>query len=443
MGKWCCRLQGDRFKFTAGQASSGTLAPSASSAVQNIIILLLGIVPGCSMPERLETGYGRPEGFGYGGSVNGTAVLADMFRQSGNKVGTWRVLSPRLERADVIVWFPDDYAPPSPKVRDYLQEWLTREPYRTLVFVGRHYEAESAYYKAVGGKAPAEPLKPRRAGKAKQKSRSGGSEESEKEHTPVAPEPDESNTPIAAEAVEVATPAITATDAGWFRFTPGDERSARPLKGPWSEGIDADAADVVLTGKFVPRVPGEALLASGDEVIAFKAPMRDSEMILVQNGSFLLNFSLVNHEHRKLAARLIETVEANSGEETTVVFLESDEDGLEILDRDPMATVPPGPDDQAPLSYVLYHAIALGVIAVFAAWSIFGRPRRVARQSRSDFGRHVYWLGQLLEKTGDTAYCKSRLMQYQQSVRRDAAGSAGAGAKGDREGQGARRRTES
>ncbi len=76
---------------------------------------------GCKRP--LDTQYGRVSGWG-GSSVNGTRVLADMFADRGHKVDTYEHLSPSLQRADVIVWFPDDFRVPSSEVRDWLDGWL-------------------------------------------------------------------------------------------------------------------------------------------------------------------------------------------------------------------------------------------------------------------------------------------------------------------------------
>ncbi|HYW81605.1 MAG TPA: hypothetical protein VE890_18615, partial [Thermoguttaceae bacterium] len=80
-------------------------------------------------------------------SVNGTAVLGRMFEQAGHKVFSWRVLSPRLQdRADCIVWFPNDFDPPEQEVCDWLEQWLCDKPNRNLIYVGRDFDAASQYW---------------------------------------------------------------------------------------------------------------------------------------------------------------------------------------------------------------------------------------------------------------------------------------------------------
>ncbi len=43
--------------------------------------------------------------------------------------------------ADCIVWFPDDFQPPSKKVRHWLEQWLSEAAGRTLIYVGRDFDA--------------------------------------------------------------------------------------------------------------------------------------------------------------------------------------------------------------------------------------------------------------------------------------------------------------
>ena len=78
----------------------------------------------------------------------------------------------------------------------------------------------------------------------------------------------------------------------------------------------------------------EVLLRSGKDVLVSRRPYDESQLIVVANGSFLLNLPLVNHEHRKLAGKLIDAV---GSPRKTVVFLESYAGGPPIRDKDPAA----------------------------------------------------------------------------------------------------------
>ena len=108
----------------------------------------------------LPDGYGRRTGDNYGDSVNGTAVLADMFQDSGHRVNSWWRLSPAIEKVDVIVWFPDDMQPPSEAVVKRLEEWLVNGKYRrTLIYVGRDFDAAPLYWqKVIPTSVPSVPL---------------------------------------------------------------------------------------------------------------------------------------------------------------------------------------------------------------------------------------------------------------------------------------------
>src|SRR5262245_37784027 len=99
--------------------------------------------------ESLSASYGRRRGRG-ADSVNGTAVLADMFELKGLKVRTVDRLSPKLRKeVDVIVWFPNDFEPPTKKQREFLEQWLAAGSQRTLIYVGRDYDASPHYWMTI------------------------------------------------------------------------------------------------------------------------------------------------------------------------------------------------------------------------------------------------------------------------------------------------------
>jgi hypothetical protein len=139
-------------------------------------------------------------------------------------------------------------------------------------------------------------------------------------------------------------------------------------------------------------------------------------VIVVTNGSFLLNLPLVNHEHRKLAGSLIDEVGVNR----RVVFLEASGDP-EVLDKEPEVSIPSGLDFLGvyPFNYILLQLAVAGMIFCFARLPIFGKPRDDQPTQLSDFGEHVSALGELLAKTGDYQFAASRLAHYQQIARGD------------------------
>lgn len=402
------------------------------------------LLAGCGGSE-VETEYGRRNS----ASLNGTAAFASMFQQAGFRVSTWKRFSPRLDQAQTLVWFTDEYSPPTAEQRLFVERWMERGSNRTLVFVARDYDASTRYWdQAASLAAPADWEEFRRR---------------------LARARADFHRQRAASGLE--------TPARWFvmRQTPRRIRPAS-LAGPWAEGVDAARTDLELqlrldpltsgdqpkpapppavgapplpttvqadpvggppapkpTPKTLPApaedetpenpqlVQAEPLLQTSDgDPIALRITAPDSnypwpqwndgQVIAVANGSFLLNAALVNPEHRKLAARLIQ----ECGPPGRVVFLESSGvGGLPVLSQE-------AADEQNglslfrvwPLNAVLLHLIALGLLYCFARFPIFGRPRRLPVGSASDFGKHLFAVGELLERTRNAAYARHLLEIY-------------------------------
>jgi hypothetical protein len=406
-----------------------------------LMTALLLVTIGCARTPKLDTSYGRTSGSPGLRSVNGTSVLVKMFESAGHDVTTVNRFSPRLERADVIVWFPDDFAVPSLEHRQYLEEWLSQRPERTVVYVGRDYDAAADYWRQA---------------------------------TPYAP-PEQT-----AEYHRKLAEAITAwnSDRGqikgdeyarWFKTKTGlPMRTVTKLEGPWAEGIDPKKCDIKLATRFeIPkekdrpagdyqRLPQhEVLLSSEDEPLVMRinspAGGYDGQILVVTNGSFLLNFPLVNKEHRKLAGRVINECDIGYN----VVFVESDSGGPPIQKRDADPKLRTGFDMLTvwPLSMILLHGLAWLLLVCICLYPIFGRPRRVygafargvkrvssplahlllsippedtdddAPHSTGDFGRHLGALGDMLSLTGDRAYAEEKLRYYREHVKRDSGAS--------------------
>ncbi len=354
---------------------------------------------GCS--KEIETAYGRRKGPATY-SVNGTAVLGEMFEAAGHEVYSWPWLSPRVQdRADCIVWFPDDFEPPNQEVRDWLEDWLldapepalgdwfAEQPGRTLIYVGRDFDAAAWYWDKVKAGAPAEQVQ--RIKKAAKTAR---------------------------DEFETDRQAIPASeDCGWFsaqgKLQP---RQVRTLRGPWAEGIDASKVEIELNGRMGTADAAEVLLESEGDVLVTREQWGDGQVIVVVNGSFLLNLPLVNHEHRKLAGKLIDEVGPPS---QTVVFLESESGGPPIRDEDPSAEVPTGMEVffRWETGWILWHFAAIGIAFCYSRWPIFGLARRLPQESTSDFGKHVEALAELFRRSGDAGYARRRLAHYHQTTK--------------------------
>ena len=374
-----------------------------------ILLVALGWWFSGPATETLPVAYGKRRGGESARSVNGTSILNELFKQAGHRTSTFNRLSPRLDKTDVIVWTPDDFSPPTAKQREFLETWLAAGSGRTIVYIGRDYDAAVAYWEKVQPPGNAPPS-PENDELVRQLARAKANWSARRSQMPV----DEY--------------------ARWFTVRKaGQKRKASQLGGPWSDGIDAAKAEIQIEGRLdvpvvadvgtgEPAIPTniDVLLESKGDPLATRLTdysWGDGQVIVLTNGSFVLNYPLVNHEHRRLAARLI----AECGTESKrVVFLESGPGGPAILDKEPTA------EDSAlaflnvwPLNAIVIHLTILGIIFCLARSPIFGRPRELPPEPAADFGKHVAALGELLARTEDRHYAQSRLEQYRGLAKRD------------------------
>lgn len=357
-------------------------------------LLLLVLLAGCGRDEDLDAVYGKSSGVIGGKSVNGTAVLADLFDQQGHTVIGRRYLTPTVqETADTIIWAPNDREPPSDEVIEWFDDWLWSEPNRKLIYIGRDYDAAVTYWEKVLPGAPAEQQAEmrRRLNAAKVRD-------------------------------SVMHRGRNRDECDWFELDDAlTGRQVVSMQGEWAKGVDASQVDIVIRDRLTPNPVflDEVLLSSEGEAVVsrYSEPhwADDSDALFIVNGSFLLNLPLVNHEHRKLADKLVDEVGGSGG---TVVFLESGAGGPEVLDRDPSTKIPTGLEQFTvwPQNIILLHLAAAGIIFCFARWPIFGRAKRPPRSQAADFGQHVAAVGELLEATGDYEFAKSRHAQYHQTM---------------------------
>lgn len=389
---------------TAKEKTPSLLWPIVG-AVAAIAVVGLGMLLGGRRDETLSTIYGRRRGAEAHRSVNGTSVLAEMFKRAGHRVTTMNRLSPKVEEFDVVVWIPNNFEPPTKEQREFLEDWLANGQQRTVIYVGRDYDAAVDYWDHV---APVVP--PEQADEALHR---------------------QAEARAAHEAARSKMP--DKESAHWFtveRDRP--PRVPKQLSGDWAKDIDAAKADLHLEGRLtIPTareraaddaIPPESvvfLAADGEPLVTQEknsAEWGENQLIVVANGSLVLNYPLVNHENRKLAARLI----AECGAPGRVVFIESNSDGPPVLDKEPAG----GPTTALellkvwPLNVILLHVVVLGIVFCLARSPIFGRPRELRSATTADFGKHVAALGQLLARTNDRNYAQARLAQYRQIAER-------------------------
>ncbi len=398
--KRCWNMPSDQRSAGSERRLATDSRRALSSAVSLFAILLL---VGCN--ESIDTTYGRRTGVLGGKSVNGTNVFAKMFQDAGHQVRTKRYLTDNLrEDCDVIVWFPDDFSEPTAEHVGWLNDWLSWEDGRTLIYVGRDFDAGPLYYdKVIPGAA--------------------GDQISQLKNQQFVVQ----NEHTKRRGTLTGTP-----QCEWFLVdTTTKQRAVTTLAGPFGKGIDASKIDITLHSRLKPKKywpeneytqlldpdSSAVLLKFKNDIIVSRQrdqySAADSQFILVANGSFLLNMMLVNHEHRKLAQKLIGEL---GDDQQRVVFLESGPGGPEIMAEEPSQEFPTSFAilTQRPLDVILFHLAVLGIVFCLSRWPIFGRERRAEKTATSDFGRHVEALGELIERTGDLKFAQDRLRNYQQ-----------------------------
>ena len=286
----------------------------------------------------------------------------------------------------MIVWFPDDFEPPSEEVCDWLNTWLEADFGRTLIYVGRDYDAAPGYWENIrpAGSNELADEYARRLADARSEFRNA-------RKVPTGP-----------------------LECDWFTIDPTLKRrriETLTADTEWTSGIDAASVQIELNGRLIPPDDAETLLESEGDVLVSRQWLGRGQLIVVVNGSFLLNVPLVNHENRQLARRLIEEVGPGPKH---VVFLESGPGGPTILDRDPDVSPPTGLDFYGvpPLDRIFFQLALLGLIFCFTRLPIFGIPREDTSTFESDFGQHVAALGELLERSGDVAYAKHQIENH-------------------------------
>lgn len=369
-----------------------------------VLLALLLLAGGCK--DQVHSEYGFRSGF-YETSLNGTRVLSDLFADAGHRVRSWTYLSPSLENADVIVWFPNDFEPPTEQVEGWLSDWLAagdpNEPPRVLIYVGRDFDAAPDYWQRMQAQPPA-------GLKAEYVRRLAEAKADEAANRP-------------AKLSRLAT-------LDWFELdAAASSANVQGLQGPWAVGVDASQVEIQRNTRLLP-LDSDHLTLLADEndqplvseyaPFAYLGAITGGRLIMIENGSWLLNAPLVNHEHRQLAGRLVDTI---GPPRRTVVFLESQHGGPPLRETDPSSAPPTGLQlfRVWPIGAILTQLAALGIVFALMKWPLFGTPRQARHASPTDFRSHIVALGRLLRYGGSRSHAAELLRLYRQSLRRESA----------------------
>lgn len=377
---------------------------SSSWLVNRLLLLAIVVgVSGCRPSPRLVTEYGKVAGQQGMSSVNGTAVFYEMVRNRAGRVKRYTKVSPRLERFETIFWFPDNYDSPSQKAIDALTTWLGNGYGRTLVYVGRDYNSDVDFLNdslaRAGQQTREEAMRMLAESKVRQDAKVRYSEKMD-----------------------------TGIDCDWFDHELIGRRKAIKIEGVLARGVDVESASIEISDLLVPvespvnepEYDITTLLEADGYDFVFSIDDIDRQgysnrLIVVTNGSFLLNYGLVNKENRKLAGALIDQCDDLS----TVVFLESGTGGIRVLSQDSINHNTWGWIAQPPLRYMVPHFLMWGILFCFVFFPIFGRPRKLKTNDNTSFRSHIVAMGKLLERSRQPDQALEQVRRYQQNAGRD------------------------
>ena len=396
---WVPMVVPDQCSFRAGRHRSSTISGTIRSVTLVVSISLL-IFSGCGGTE-IETKYGRSRGK----SVNGINVVVDLLRQRGHETRSAVRLTPQLEEwADVLVRFSQSSGPLRNKEANWYSEWLSAEPERRLVYVLNDYSAEADYWnellkttltvsernraavkrdnaKPVLGSGPL--LTP---AKTKAKSRSS------------IIEPDDS--PV--------DPIL------WFEIDDGDgPHDAKTLEGPWAEGVDPRAANIMLSRSFKPQDEESArvlLSAEGKPIAIELDTFGDHRVLVIANGSFLVNGALLNKARRPLTDRVLDWID-ESGPSTKVATVE----GAFVTSSEPKERTLFELAQIFPFNWISAQLLVLTVITALVLAPRLGRPFDPPTASNAERpAAHPEALGTLMARSVPPDDAREILATYRQ-----------------------------
>src|SRR5690606_10531483 len=131
----------------------------------------------------------------------------------------------------VIVWFPDKFACPEEETVRWLDDWVEQGG-RTLIFVGRDYDATEDYWDKVKAS-----------------------------YSPAQRQQVQSRIRAQSPFTQFMRDVDDTKECMWFSIESQPQESITQLNGPWSEGVDASKAELCLGDRLIPPDDAEVLLA--------------------------------------------------------------------------------------------------------------------------------------------------------------------------------------
>ncbi len=361
----------------------------------------------------MYTEYGKVRGKSAGTSINGVSVLADMLRDRGHSVARYGRLSPKIERYDTLIWFPQNKNCPSDEAVARLEQWLDNGYQRTLIYVGYDFAGEIDLYRQLVDQAKGEQkervMRALAEAQMQEDDRRYGDDSDDWRITFTGGKP-------------------TDTRCRWFELEIDRRNTSDDLDGPLTENLRSKSMPSLQTQAWLnPREsyldsqPGrelETLLEVNERPFAFRYYEEradednywasENRLVFVTNAGFLTNYSLIEAGNRQLASNLADQIEPYSD----VLFLESDEYGIEISESDYDAHNNWAWITKKPLCYMVPHFLAWGVLFCFVFYPIFGRPKRTVDTRDRSFGDHIGAIGRLSSRHLNLSTAREKVREY-------------------------------
>jgi hypothetical protein len=304
----------------------------------------------------------------------------------------------------VIVWFADDHNAPEVKAIERLEAWLAQGTDRKLIYVGRDYDAAVEYWRTMLASAPEEERIDLKRMLADALTRHDSQRAAESSRT----------------------------QCEWFTIENRQQRTPSRITGSLCDGIDVDQLDLRLQSTVVPPATDGAgfssqhgfvshdtyfdtsLLQTDDHPFVFslwKLAWSRGMVVVVTNGSFLLNLPLTNDANRRLAVAFADEFITDQ----EVLFLEN-QGPVEISISDYASHSQWGWISQPPLRHIVPHLLAWCLVFCFVLFPIFGRPRRIRKPATTHFSDHIRALARLLSRAELDRDCEQWIQQYQRRI---------------------------
>ena len=395
--------------------------------------LVLFSITGCRSKywDKDYTDY-LPESF-FDKSINGNSEFRERCQEAGGRITSAAHLTRRAEKYDVILWFPNKGFPITTleqrQVKWYT-DWLVKRPGRVFVVVADGWRADVDYWQSVEPFAPesqkawvkkqldeALEYRPFSFDEMIQKAK----EEAEKKES-ISPSDDLPDT-IAKTPEENSLEENAPKENSDGKISDGEEAEASLWFALKTQDDPLEKSG--LAGEFLPETfsepqgyqarllrtlrpldGSETILTVGEEPLILHRKVGESEVYIVHSGFFLLNGPIMKPENRLLADALLDRIQPK---DRKILFLTGS--GVPSIPRDrkeePVSRFSLG--QLSTFSIFVWQLLFLTLALFLGRWPISGRPKMIPRERLANFGRHLDALGDLLEKTGDTAWAEREL----------------------------------